>query len=78
MPETTRSSWWDQWKLYEITDSLDVKYVQIKDGQDRDLIKVVRRLLLQGFLPLMDDNSRLFAVIVGISYFILRFWNKHF
>lgn len=25
----------------EITDSLDMKYVQMKDGQDRDLIKVV-------------------------------------
>lgn len=41
-----------------------MKYVQIKDGQDRDLIQVVRRLLLQGFLPLTDDNSRLFTVIV--------------
>ena len=48
-----------------------MKYVQMKDGQDRDLIKVVRRLLLQGFLSLIDYKSRLFIVIVGISYFMV-------
>ena len=55
-----------------------MKYVQMKDVQDRDLIKVVRRLLLQGFLSLLDYKNRLFTVIVGISYLILWFWNKCF